>query len=111
MKLLLDANISWKLVNMLQNHSIECAHVDKCSLDKPAKDIEIWNFAFANGYIIVTNDEDFLNFSNTKGYPPKLVLLRSGNKSTRFVFELLLKHRSAIKELFIANEYGILEIV
>jgi len=29
-------------------------------------------------FIIVTNDDDFLNLTNMKGFPPKVVLLRTG---------------------------------
>ena len=51
MKILLDANISWKLVNALTPIFGECAHVDLIGLNVPAKDIDIWNYALDNGYI------------------------------------------------------------
>jgi len=52
MKLLLDANLSWRLTTVLSEHFSECVHVNKTELPKPAKDTEIWNYAAANGYTI-----------------------------------------------------------
>ena len=45
MKILFDANISWKLLNKLNPISGECAHVDYIGLDVPAEDKDIWNYA------------------------------------------------------------------
>ncbi len=61
MKLLLDANISWRLVAKLKTHFTDCFHVDHIGLIIPAKDTEIWNHALENDLVIVTNDDDFLN--------------------------------------------------
>jgi len=45
MKILLDANISWKLVNLLKPIFDDCAHVDNVGLNVPSEDIDIWNYA------------------------------------------------------------------
>ncbi len=45
MKLLLDANISWRLTTVLKEHFTECLHVDYVGLSSPPKDIDIWRFA------------------------------------------------------------------
>ena len=76
----------------------------------PVKDIEIWNYALANKLMIVTNDEDFLNFSNMKGFPPKIILLKTGNQSNNYVEALLVKHKSEIQSLYQSEDYGILEL-
>jgi predicted nuclease of predicted toxin-antitoxin system len=110
MKLLLDANISWRLVTKLNLHIEECMHVDNTDLPVPAKDIEIWNYALANNFIIVTNDEDFLNLLNIKGFPPKIVLLKTGNQSNNFISNLLIKHFDDINSLSTSPEYGVLEL-
>jgi len=83
MKLLLDANLSWRLIPALSTHFDECVHVNKIDLPKPAKDIEIWNYAATNNYIIVTQDSDFLNLLETRGFPPKIILIRVGNIGIR----------------------------
>ncbi|MEO6330270.1 MAG: DUF5615 family PIN-like protein [Ginsengibacter sp.] len=46
MKLLLDANISWRLANKLKIYFDDCTHVDHVELAVPARDIEIWEYAF-----------------------------------------------------------------
>ncbi len=111
MKLLLDANLSWRLSNKLKVYFEDCCHVDYINLPVPAKDIDIWNYALANSLIIVTNDDDFLNLANVKGFPPKVVLLRVGNQSSAFLEQLLIKHKENIEGLFHSAEYGFLEII
>jgi predicted nuclease of predicted toxin-antitoxin system len=74
MKVLFDANISWKLVNKLKPIFGECAHVDLIGLNVPADDIDIWNYALNNGYIIITKDNDFVDWLEMNGFPPKVVL-------------------------------------
>lgn len=79
MKLLLDANLSWQLADKLKFHFTDCFHVDRTGLSVPAKEVEIWDYALKYRFIIVTNDDDFLDYTRVKGYPPKVVLLRTGN--------------------------------
>lgn len=110
MKLLLDANISWRLVPKLKLHFEDCFHVDSIGLYVPAKDIDIWNYALRHVLIIVTNDEDFLDFSNLKGFPPKVVLLRTGNQSNSYVEQLLAIHRDDLQKLYDSEDYGVLEL-
>ena len=110
MKLLLDANLSWRLASFLSEYFGECIHVNQTKLQKPAKDIEIWDYAAANGFIIVTQDSDFLNIFETKGYPPKIILLRTGNKHNKEMGELLLHLKSSIEDLE-KNNFGLLEII
>jgi len=110
MKILLDANISHKLCNKLKTIFGECDHVDLIGINVPAQDIDIWKYAKDNKYIIITKDEDFMNFLEIKGFPPKIVLLRTGNSSSKALMELLEKIKPMIEELE-KNEYGLLEIV
>ena len=110
MKLLLDANISWRLMPLLSEQFGECIHVNQTELAKPAKDTEIWNYAATNGFIIVTQDSDFLNLFATRGYPPKIILLRTGNISVKEAGEILVQAKPTIKDLEI-SDYGLLEII
>jgi predicted nuclease of predicted toxin-antitoxin system len=110
MKLLLDANISWRLAAKLKLHFEECFHVDYIGLNVPATDTEIWNYALANGFIIVTNDEDFLNLVNMQGFPPKIILLKTGNQTNTYIEALLIKHKADIHSLYESADYGILEL-
>jgi predicted nuclease of predicted toxin-antitoxin system len=109
MKLLLDANLSWRLTTDLAASFGECAHVDSIGIRVPAKDAEIWNFARKNSYIIVTQDRDFCNLMDIYGFPPKVVLLSRGNCSRKATSALLLNIRPFIEDLD-KNSYGLLEI-
>ncbi|MFT4093615.1 MAG: DUF5615 family PIN-like protein [Niabella sp.] len=111
MKLLFDANISWKLCTKLSDFFDECYHVDFVGLKIPAKDNEIWAYALENRMIIVTNDDDFLNLSYIKGFPPKVILLKTGNQSSEQVYNLLKRRISDIRSFADAADYGILELM
>ncbi|SFU09152.1 Predicted nuclease, contains PIN domain, potential toxin-antitoxin system component [Algoriphagus locisalis] len=111
MDLLLDANLSWRLTKKLEVHFGKCYHVDSIRLAVPARDIDIWNYALKRDLIIITNDDDFLNLATVKGFPPKVVLLKTGNQSNSYLEQLLIKHKEEIVKLSESMEYGFLEIV
>ena len=111
MKLLLDANLSWRMANTLKEHFNDCFHVDRIILKSPAKDVDIWNYAKDHQLIIVTNDEDFIDLVNIKGFPPKVVLLKTGNQSRLFLTNLLIERKEEIQLLDALPEIGLLEIV
>ena len=110
MKLLLDANISWRLSLKLKLHFGDCFHVDHNELKVPASDNEIWDYALTNQLIIVTNDDDFIDLLNLKGYPPKIILLKTGNQSNQYIEMLLIKHKENIRSFYNNNEIGLLQI-
>ena len=95
MKLLLDQNISRKLVKELEDLFQGSSHVYLLGLHK-ASDEKIWNYARENGFTIVTQDSDFNERSLIYGYPPKVIWLRTGNVSTANIKLLLRKHHKDI---------------
>lgn len=112
MNLLLDENLSWRLKKKLQNDFTSVLHSNEIiPLNNRPKDSEIWNYAQKNNFIIVTNDEDFLRLSLTKGFPPKVVLLRIGNSPTNIISTILIQHHKTIEDFISNNETGILEIL
>jgi len=90
MKLLFDENLSPRLVNLLNDVFPHSAHVDRVGLGS-APDSSVWEYAKANGYLIVSKDSDFHERSLLQGYPPKVVWIKRGNGSTRQI-EALLRH-------------------
>ena len=111
MKLLLDANLSWRLTELLKPYFLEIVHVDRSGLTFPAKDIEIWEYAKNHGYIIVTNDSDFRNLATQFGFPPKVVLLKMGNHSTKQIKKAIIQNREKIEQLSKTEEIGILIVI
>jgi predicted nuclease of predicted toxin-antitoxin system len=112
MKILLDANLSWRLVNQLKTYFEIILHVDTIiGLSNPAKDSEIWNYAKKENLIIISNDDDFYKLSVLNGFPPKVVIIRTGNQSNIYILNLLIKYKDEIQQLYNSNDYGILEII
>lgn len=109
--LLLDANLSWRSIDILKEYYDDCFHVDNIGLIIPAKDAEIWDYAKKNQLIIITNDEDFLNLQVLLGFPPKVVLLKTGNLKRKQIEDILIKAKQDIIDLVNSNEYGLLEII
>lgn len=110
MKILLDANISWKLIELIKHIFPDCFHADDIGLVFPAKDYEIWQYAKENNCIIITKDSDFVSLLEIKGYPPKIILLKTGNCRNKELAEVIIKAEKDIKD-FVLSEYGLLEIV
>lgn len=69
MKLLLDQNLSRKLVARLGDLYPDSAHVAELGLDR-ASDREVWEFARDHGFILVSKDSDMVELSLLGGAPP-----------------------------------------
>jgi len=111
MKLLLDANISWRLVSTLNEHFGECVHVDNIQeLESPASDINIWEYAKNNDYMIVSQDNDFNDIIEIRGFPPKIIWLKAGNCSSKKISDLLIRSKDIINEFYESEESGLLKI-
>lgn len=95
MKLLFDQNISYKILKKLSHRFPDCYHVTSLNLTN-ATDNQIWSFAKENDYTIVTFDSDFINLAALQGVPPKVILLKIGNKTTNQIAKVLEDHAQLI---------------
>jgi len=112
MKLLFDQNISYRLVKKIKEFFPEAKQVRELNLENKT-DRQIWNFAKKNGYTIVTFDIDFYDLSNLLGLPPKVILLKTGNRKTAELTEILSSKVDIISEFLTTTQYadlGCLEI-
>jgi predicted nuclease of predicted toxin-antitoxin system len=110
MKLLLfDQNLSPRLVGRLADIYPNSVHVFSLGLGD-AMDIDVWEFARDNDYMIVTKDADFSEFGIIKGFPPKIIWIRRGNCSTQDIENILRENFSAISELSVDENSGILAL-
>ena len=96
MKLLLDQNLSHRLVAALQSEFPGSTHVRELNLEL-ADDAAIWEFARGHGYTIVSKDADFHQRSFVYGQPPKVVWLRVGNCTTEQVVATLRRHADNLR--------------
>lgn len=110
MNWLLDANLSYRLVRLLADLPLSIRHVSRIGLPAPADDRDIWRWALANQSLIITNDDDFYRFAGVFGFPPKVVMLRTGNQSTHFLAGLLRQQLPAIQQLHGSSEIGLLKL-
>ena len=96
MKLLLDQNLSHRLVATLESSYPGSRHVCEFGLQS-APDDAVWSHAQRHGFVIVTKDADFHQMSLLKGHPPKIVWIRRGNCSTDEIAEILMIHRADLE--------------
>jgi predicted nuclease of predicted toxin-antitoxin system len=92
-KLLFDQHLAPGLVRRLADLYPGSAHVRDFGL-QAADDEAIWARAGADGFAIVTKDDDFRQRSFLRGPPPKVVWVRLGNCRTADI-EALLRARHA----------------
>lgn len=88
MKLLLDQNLSRKLVKQLDEIYPGTVHISS-ALSETADDDNIWIYAKNNGFAVVTKDDDFEQRSILFGHPPKVIWIKLGNCATSDVANLL----------------------
>jgi predicted nuclease of predicted toxin-antitoxin system len=95
-KLLLDENLSYRLVALLRSAFPDSEHVDLVGLHAQA-DLAIWDFARDHGFTIVSKDDDFRQLSFLHGAPPKVIWLSVGNATTETILGVLNNRRSLIE--------------
>jgi predicted nuclease of predicted toxin-antitoxin system len=106
-KLLFDENLSRKLVIHLSELYPDSAHVAEADLLE-SPDREIWEFAKAGNFIIVSTDSDFYELATTIGPPPKVVWLRRWTHPTRDAERVLRRDAIRITEFAADPELAVL---
>jgi predicted nuclease of predicted toxin-antitoxin system len=96
MKLLLDENLSRRLVPFLQNDYPGSTQVVLVGLES-ATDQTLWEFAKANDFIIVTRDADFEELSLVWGQPPQIIWLKMKNQTKAATLSVLLGSRALVE--------------
>jgi predicted nuclease of predicted toxin-antitoxin system len=109
-KLLFDQNLSPKLVTLLSEEFPGSDHTDYVGLGA-ATDFQVWEFAKANDFVIVTKDVDFADLSVFRGFPPKVIWIRRGNCRTSDIVEILRENADRIDEIQTDQTFGILTLL
>jgi predicted nuclease of predicted toxin-antitoxin system len=99
MRLLLDQNLSHRLIDLLEDLFPGSLHVRILGLAE-ADDLTIWNHAKEHGLVIVTQDSDYADWNKLRGAPPRIIWLRCGNAS---VEQIHLKIRNAADRIALLN--------
>jgi predicted nuclease of predicted toxin-antitoxin system len=109
MKLLLDENLSRRILPFLLKDYPDSSHVSLEGLES-ASDNAIWEYAKQFGFVIVTRDADFEEMSLVKGHPPKIIWLKTHNYSKASVLGVLISHKPLIESVLLDANQGCIEI-
>ena len=110
MKLLLDENISRRLLPLLVDTYPGSTHVVLQGLQQ-ASDFEVWQFAKDHGFVVVSKDDDFTALSSLRGRPPCLIKLSVGNCDNDQVLQVLLIQRDQIEAQLADPEVAMVELI
>ena len=106
MKLLLDQNISFRVISLILSAFPKASHVKSLGL-VDASDSDIWNYALKNEFTIITFDSDFVDLATLKGTPPKIIWLRFGNSTNLKIANKLISNAEIIREFVSDKKSGI----
>ncbi len=107
MKLLLDQNLSHRILPAITSIFPESRHVKDFGMSE-ADDTAIWNLADREGFAIVSKDSDFLYRSLLAKGHPKVIQLRVGNCSSRQIQELIIREKASIQHFLTDPEETLL---
>lgn len=110
MKLLLDENLSRRLVPFSQHDYPDSSQVVLLGMES-ATDKDVWQRARDEAYVIVTRDADFQELSLVWGQPPKVIRLKTLNQSRSATLKILLENRTLIEDALITQDMASIEIV
>jgi predicted nuclease of predicted toxin-antitoxin system len=82
-KLLFDANISHRIVPMIEDLFPLSSQVLLAGFEGEIPDNAIWEYARENSFAVVSADYDFVRLSNRFGPPPKVIRLERMDYSTK----------------------------
>ncbi len=109
MKLLLDQNLSHRLLDELESLFPDSTQTRLVGMER-AEDTAIWQYAKEYDFTIVTKDSDFHEYSVLYGPPPKVIWLRCGNTSTEYLRGVLMQNHSDIEAFLSEAEAYCLEL-
>lgn len=109
MKLLLDENLSRRLLPFLQHDYPGSTQVALVGLES-ATDQSVWEYAKANGYVIVTRDADFEELTLVWGQPPQVIWIKAKNQSRTATLKMLLENKTLIEQALTLDRQACVEI-
>jgi len=107
MKLLLDENLSDRIVDKIIDLYPDSQHVKTLGLIN-TDDAIIWEFAKMNSFMIISKDSDFHQRSLLYGHPPKFIYLRIGNSPTSKIVQILRDNLATITQFDSSDTESIL---
>lgn len=109
MKLLLDENLSRRLLPFLEHDYPGSNQVVLLGMES-ASDRKVWQKAKDDGYVILTRDADFQELSLVWGQPPKVIRLKTLNQSRSATLKILIENKHVIMESLVTQDMASIEI-
>lgn len=81
----------------------QAVHVENLDLLR-AEDPEIFEKARQVGAIVVTKDGDFIQIQERRGPPPRVLWITCGNRSNRYLKDLIVRSWPRVQDLLAAGE-------
>ena len=109
MKLLLDENLSRRLVPTLQARFPGSNQAALLGLER-ATDIELCDYAARHDFVICSKDDDFQRLVAARGYRPRLIHMALGNAGNDAVLAAVLAAADRLYQAFDDPTIGIVVI-
>lgn len=109
MKLLLDENLSRRILPFLGHDYPGSRHIVDCGLGQK-RDSDIWRYAARHDFVIVSRDTDCLDMRSSETVSAHLIWLGFGNCRNARIVQALTSRRAEIEKAFLVDGVTILEI-
>ena len=103
MKLLIDQNISHRIIDSISDIFPDSIHVKDIHLLHNS-DLELWEFALNNTYVLVTTDVEACNRNVLENNGPKIICVSSEVVTTTKVEWVLRVHFDTIEQFITAED-------
>jgi predicted nuclease of predicted toxin-antitoxin system len=91
MKLLLDENLSYRIVRKIRDLFPGSEHVNRSKL-RERSDRSVCEYASDQGFVLVSKDSDFVDLATSLPAPPKVIWLSIGNAGTARIAKIIRKN-------------------
>jgi len=109
MKLLLDENLSRRIVPFLQSAYPGSTQIALLGMET-ASDRDVWDYAKKHDFVIVTKDSDFYDLSLVLGTPPRVIWIKTGNVTKSAITALLLDNRNKLESMLLVDQLACVEL-
>ena len=104
MKLLIDQNISHRIIDSISDIYPESVHLKDIHLLHNS-DLELWEFALNNHYVLVTTDLEACNRNVLENNSPKIICISSEVVTTTKVEWVLRVHFETIQQFITGEDF------
>ena len=110
MKLLLDENLSRRIVPFIQDSYPDSTQVTFLGMEQ-VDDKTLRQYAIDHGFIIATKDADFYEMNLLYGPPPQVIWLKMGNQSKAATIKTLQDYSKDIVQALLTDDHACIEIL